>query len=48
MAPFINHSDYEKDIVLETDTSSYISTGVLLQYDDQEVLPPVAFFSKGH
>jgi hypothetical protein len=31
---------------LETYTSSYVSAGVLPQYDDQGVFHPVAFFSK--
>jgi hypothetical protein len=42
------HFDYEKEIVLETDASSYVSAGVLSQYDDQGVLHPVAIFSKNH
>ena len=47
-APVLAHFDYEKEIVLETDASSYVSLGVLSQYDDQEVLQPVAFFSNKH
>jgi hypothetical protein len=48
MAPVLAHFNYEKEIVLETDASSYVSTGVLSQYDDHGVLHPVAFFSKKH
>jgi hypothetical protein len=33
---------------LETDASSYVSAGVLFQYDNQEVFHPVAFFSRKH
>jgi hypothetical protein len=40
--------DYEKEIVLETDASSYVSAGIFSQYDDLGVLHPVAFFSKKH
>jgi hypothetical protein len=45
-APVLAHFNFEKEIVLETDASSYVSAGVLSQYDDQGVLHPVAFFSK--
>src|ERR1700737_2159362 len=48
MAPVLAHFDYEKEIVLETDASSYVSARVLSQYNNQEVLHPVAFFSKKH
>jgi hypothetical protein len=47
-APVLTHFDYEKEIVLETDASSYVSAGVLSQYDDHGVLHPVASFSKKH
>ena len=47
-APVLAHFDYEKEIVLETDASSYVSAGVLSQYDNQGILHPVAFFSKKH
>jgi hypothetical protein len=33
---------------LETEASSYVSGGVLSQYDDQGILHPVAFFFKKH
>src|ERR1700687_2999006 len=45
-APVLAHFDYEKEIVLETDTSSYVSVGVLSQYDNEGILHPVAIFSK--
>src|ERR1700737_276995 len=48
MAPVLAHFDYEKEIVLETDASSYVSMGVLSQYDGQGVLHLIAFFSKKH
>jgi len=33
---------------VETDASDFVSTAVLLQYDDKGTLHPVAFFSKKH
>ena len=47
-APILQHFDYEKAIVVETDASDYVSAGVLSQPDDNGVLRPVAFFSKKH
>jgi len=47
-APVLAHFDGKKEIVLETDAQCYVSTGVLLQYDDQGVLHPVPFFCKKH
>src|ERR1700737_2423471 len=47
-APVLAHFDYEKKIVLETDASSYVSAGVLSQYDDQGILHPIVFFLKKH
>ena len=45
MAPVLARFDFERDAVVETDASDYVSPGVLLQYDDQGILHPVAFFS---
>jgi hypothetical protein len=47
-APILRPFDWEKDVILETDASDYVSAGVLSQYDDQGILHPVAFFSKKH
>ena len=47
-APILQHFDYEKAIVVKTDASDYVSTGVLSQPDDNGVLRPVAFFPKKH
>ena len=33
---------------METDSSDYVSAGVLSQYDDDGILHPVAYFSKKH
>jgi hypothetical protein len=38
--------DLDHDIIVETDTSDYMSAGVLSQYDNDGILYPVAFFSK--
>ena len=46
--PILQHFDYEKAIIVETDASDYVSAGVLLQPDDNSVLRPVAFFPKKH
>jgi hypothetical protein len=45
-APVLAHCDYKKEILLQADTSSYISAAVLSQYNDEGVLHPVALFSK--
>ena len=47
-ASILQHFDYEKAIVVETDTSDYVSAGVLSQPNGDGVLRPVAFFSKKH
>ena len=47
-APILRHFDPEKQCIVETDASDYVSAGILSQYDDDNVLHPVAFFSKKH
>lgn len=47
-APILAHFDWEKDVVLETDASDFVSAGVLSQKGDDGHLRPVAFFSKKH
>jgi hypothetical protein len=47
-APVLRHFDYERQIIVETDASNYVSAGILSQYDDEGILHPVAFFSKKH
>jgi hypothetical protein len=47
-APILRHFDYDREIIVETDASDYVSAGVLSQYDDEGILHPVAFFSKKH
>jgi len=45
-APILRHFDYDREIIVETDASDYISVGILSQYDDEGILHPVAFYSK--
>jgi hypothetical protein len=40
--------DWTKEAVVETDTSDFVSAGVLSQHDNEGILRPVAFFSKKH
>jgi hypothetical protein len=47
-APILRRFDHPRDIVVETDTSDYVSAGVLSQYDDDGLLHPIAFFLKKH
>lgn len=45
-APILRHFDRTKQAYLETDSSDYVSSGILSQQDDEGVLHPVAFFSR--
>ena len=45
-APILMHFDPSKQCHLETDSSDYVSAGVLSQEDDNGILHPVAYFSK--
>ena len=47
-APVLAHFDFEKECILETDSSDNVSAGVLSQYGDDGLLHPVAFFSRKH
>ncbi|KAI6777561.1 uncharacterized protein J7T54_006734, partial [Emericellopsis cladophorae] len=47
-APILAPFDWEKNVILETDASDYVSAGVLSQVGDDRILRPVAFFSKKH
>jgi len=48
MAPILRQFDHDRDIVVETDASDFVSATVLSQYNDEGTLHPVAFFSKKH
>jgi hypothetical protein len=45
-APILRHFHYDRENIVETDASDYISAGVLSQYDDKGILHPVTFFTK--
>lgn len=45
-APVLRHFDRTRESFLETDSSDYVSGGVLSQKDDEGRLHPVAFYSK--
>ena len=47
-APVLQHFDHDREVIIETDASDFVTAGVLLQYDDNGVLHPVASFSKKH
>ena len=47
-APILRHFDPDREVIVETDASDFVSAGVLSQYDDEGVLHPIAFFSKRH
>jgi hypothetical protein len=45
-APVLTQFDAEREIVLETDALMWSIGGILLQYDEDEVLWPCAYYSK--
>ncbi|TKA54567.1 hypothetical protein B0A49_13613 [Cryomyces minteri] len=47
-APLLQHFDPEKEVIVETDASDYVSAGVLSQFDNSGLLRPVAYFSRKH
>ena len=47
-APILRHFDYDREIIVGTDASDYVSAGILSQYDAEGILHPVAFCSKKH
>ena len=44
-APILRHFDPDKRCIVEVDSSDWACGGILSQYDDKEVLHPVAYFS---
>jgi hypothetical protein len=46
--PILACFDLDQDIIVEMDASDYVSASVLSQYDDNNVLYPMAYFSKKH
>jgi hypothetical protein len=47
-APILAYFNPDWDIIVNMDTSNYVSAGVLSQYNDDNILHPVAYFSKKH
>ena len=47
-ASILMHFDAEREIIVETDALDYVSAGIMLQYNDNGILHPVAYFSKKH
>jgi hypothetical protein len=47
-APILHHFDPERKIMVETDASDVVVARVLLQYDDNNILHPVVYFSSKH
>ena len=47
-APILAHFDFEKECILETDSSDKVSARIFSQYRDDGLLHPVAFFSRKH
>ena len=45
-APVLRHFDHDREVIIETDASDYASAGVPSQYDDDQVLHPVAYIPK--
>jgi hypothetical protein len=46
--PILQHFNYDQEIIVETDTSDYVSASILSQYDNEGILHPIAFSSKKH
>ncbi len=42
----LKHFDSIREAILETDSSDYVNGEVLSQYDDEDILHPVTFYSK--
>jgi hypothetical protein len=44
--PTLRHFDLERNIIVKTDTSNLVVAEVLSQYDDDDILLPVTYFSR--
>ena len=45
-APILGHYDPKKPVIIETDPSKYVTTGIISQPGDDNMLRPIAFRSK--
>jgi hypothetical protein len=48
LVPILAQFDPDRDVIVEMDASDDVSAGVLSQYNDDNVLYPMAYFSKKH
>jgi len=46
MSPILRHFDPDRPIVVEIDASDFVSGGLLSLTDEEDVIHPVAYFSK--
>jgi hypothetical protein len=46
--PILAYFDLDRDIIVEMDTSDYVTAGALSQYDNDNILHAMAYFSKKH
>lgn len=46
--PILTHFNPDRKTVVETDASDYVSRGIFSQYDENDILHPVAYCSKKH
>ena len=47
-APILIHFNSNKQVLVKVDVFDYVFVGILSQYDDNDILHPIAFFSKKH
>jgi len=45
-APILRHFDQNREAILETDSFDYVNDDILSQYDDEETLHPMIYYSK--
>jgi hypothetical protein len=48
MAPVLQLLNHNREVVIETNTSDCVSARAVPQYDDDQVLHPVAYFTETH
>lgn len=48
LSPVLQHFGRERVVIIKTDASDYLSSGVLSQYDDEGVVHQIAYYGKIH
>jgi hypothetical protein len=48
LVPILHHFDPERKIIVETNASNLVIARVLSQYGNDDILHPVAYFSRKH